>query len=153
MVIDQILNCDIQGLMKRPYLAAKVTELFILQLHELTQPQASARLELLSQQDITALNHAKVYLEKHFKEGCTILKLSKIVGLNRLKLKTGFKLAYSETIFEYLTKVRMREAEHLLKNTSLSISDIANCVGYKHSQHFAKAFKKQYGVTPKNSRN
>lgn len=149
VVIEQILNCRIEGIMKRPYLAAKVTELFILQLHELTNTTIDPKLELLSSHDITALTEARNYIKKNLREGCTILQLSKIVGLNRLKLKNGFKLTYGETIFEYLTKARMREAECLLKNTNLSIAEIANRVGYKHSQHFAKAFRKQYGVPPK----
>jgi AraC-like DNA-binding protein len=149
IVIEQILNCHIEGIMKRPYLAAKVTELFILQLHELTDTTIDPKLELLSSHDIAALTEARNYIKNNLREGCTILQLSKVVGLNRLKLKNGFKLTYGETIFEYLTKVRMREAEQLLKNTTLLIGEIANRVGYKHSQHFAKTFHKLYGVLPK----
>jgi AraC-like DNA-binding protein len=149
VVIEQILNCNIEGIMRRPYLAAKVTELFILQLHELTDTTIDPKLESLSSNDISALAEARKYIKKNMREGCTILQLSKVVGLNRFKLKMGFKLIYEETIFEYLTKVRMREAEHLLKNTNLLIGEIANRVGYNHSQHFAKAFRKQCGMLPK----
>ncbi|RAV99506.1 helix-turn-helix transcriptional regulator [Pseudochryseolinea flava] len=148
-VIEQITNCQIERIMKRPYLAAKVTELFILQLHELTNTAVDPRLELLAPQDLSGLNKARAYIRENYKDGCTILELSKVVGLNRLKLKTGFKLAFGDTIFEYLTKVRMQEANRLLKTTTLPISEIANLVGYKHSQHFAKAFKKHFRVLPR----
>lgn len=49
---------------------------------------------------------------------------------------------------EYLLQERMKIAESLLRNTSFSISIVASKVGYINFSHFAKAFKKEFGVSP-----
>jgi AraC-like DNA-binding protein len=148
VVIQQIVNCKIEGIMKRPYLAAKVMELFILQLQELTESSFLAKPSTVSELELRALSEAKDYIHQNLNSNCTIAHIAKAVGLNTLKLKTGFKQIYGDTVFEYLTKARMQEAVRLLMNTNLQIGEVANSVGYKHSQHFAKAFKKQFGVLP-----
>ena len=149
VVIQQIVNCRIEGIMKRPYLAAKVTELFILQLQELTETSLLAKPNSFSEQQMRVLEAAKEYIHQHLKGDCTIAHIAKAAGMNTLKLKTGFKQTYGYTVFEYHTKARMQEAVHLLMNTNLQIGEVANRVGYKHSQHFAKAFKKHIGTLPR----
>ena len=48
---------------------------------------------------------------------------------------------------------RMIKAAELLKLTSLSIADIGSAVGYENQLHFSRAFKKKYGVPPREWRN
>ena len=64
------------------------------------------------------------------------------------RLKKGFKLKFSTTIFKFITDRRMELALEMLKFTNMPIAEIANNVGYKHSQHFSKVFKNKYGVNP-----
>jgi AraC-like DNA-binding protein len=40
----------------------------------------------------------------------------------------------------------------LLKNTDLSISEIAVAVGFEDSNYFSRAFKRSYGLTPREHR-
>ena len=44
---------------------------------------------------------------------------------------------------------RMTKAAELLKLTELSINDISNAVGYPNQLHFSRAFKKTYGIPPR----
>ena len=52
----------------------------------------------------------------------------------------------------YLTKVRMEHAIELLKHTEDKSYIIAEKVGYTEANYFSYAFKKYYGVSPKNYR-
>ena len=54
---------------------------------------------------------------------------------------------------EYMTMLRIERAKDLLKNTPVSISDIAMNVGYNSFQYFSLIFKKKTGVSPKDFRN
>ena len=48
----------------------------------------------------------------------------------------------------YITEVRMEKAREHLKDTDLSVIEIAENVGYEDSQYFFRVFKKTTGVTP-----
>ena len=48
---------------------------------------------------------------------------------------------------------RMLKATELLKLTSLSIAEIGSAVGYENQLHFSRAFKRIYGISPREWRN
>ena len=56
---------------------------------------------------------------------------------------------YHITIYGYVQKLRLEEANLLLKEKNLTIGEIAKKVGYRHQGHFSKLFFATYGVYPK----
>jgi AraC-like DNA-binding protein len=56
------------------------------------------------------------------------------------------------TIFEYVRSRRMEEAQRMLRAGKLSVTEIAFEVGYEYSCNFSVAYKRHYGVTPKEER-
>ena len=61
------------------------------------------------------------------------------------KLKTLTSLAGNE----FIRSIRLQQAKILLETTSLNVSEIAYQVGFNDPAYFTRAFKKQYGRTPK----
>ncbi len=59
-----------------------------------------------------------------------------------------FKQNIGKTVMQVVLELRMDRAEHLLTNTSMSISKIADECGYLNLQHFSMAFKKFTDTTP-----
>lgn len=59
-----------------------------------------------------------------------------------------FAIAWGKTVFEYLRETRLRTAMHLLSTTSMSISDVADEIGFSSAANFATAFREQLGVSP-----
>lgn len=53
---------------------------------------------------------------------------------------------------QYLQQVRIDNAKELLKNTNLSISEVAASVGYSDSSYFTAQFKKSISLPPKEYR-
>ena len=49
--------------------------------------------------------------------------------------------------------MRMGKAKTLLKNTSMTVENIADSVGYQNVEHFNRMFKKKYDMTPIQFRN
>jgi AraC-like DNA-binding protein len=44
----------------------------------------------------------------------------------------------------------MERAKYLLMDSGKSISEVSDEIGYKNPQHFTVAFKKKFGLSPKN---
>ena len=92
---------------------------------------------------------AKDILLSNYVNPPTINTLAKQCATNECKLKRAFKAVYKTTIYSYIQRLRLERANLLLKEESLSIKEVANSVGYRHSGYFAKLFFKTYGVYPK----
>jgi AraC-like DNA-binding protein len=78
--------------------------------------------------------------------------LARRVGMSESKLKRAFKEHFGATVFEYGLECRMRHALELLRTNSLSICQIAECVGYQHQTSFTAAFRDHFGFLPSEAR-
>ena len=58
------------------------------------------------------------------------------------------KRVTGQPFIRLLTNIRLENAELLLRDTTLPISDIAAAVGYESSEHFIRTFRKSKGMTP-----
>ena len=67
--------------------------------------------------------------------------------------RSGFARLFKEMLdtsfFDYLTRLRMRNARELLATTNLAVPMVAQKIGYQSDLSFVKAFKKLHGVTPR----
>ena len=69
-------------------------------------------------------------------------------GFSEDYLSKLFKREAGENISSYITCLRLNHACRLLKNTQLTISEIALACGYSSSNYFCRSFKKQLELTP-----
>jgi len=65
----------------------------------------------------------------------------------------AFKKVTGFTFVEYINNLRIREAQKLLDETALNISEIAKIVGFQSNTHFGRVFKSITGNTPREYRN
>ena len=71
-----------------------------------------------------------------------------MVYLNPAYFSTLFKKVTGQNFVDYLQKVRIKEAQNLLSNTHMPISEIAEKTGYKSAHYFSKVFLKAVGIKP-----
>ncbi len=91
---------------------------------------------------------ARRVIEQTIDQPLTIKELSRKVAMNECYLKKGFKALFAKTIHEYQQELRISKAKELLKMQGLSVSDVANSLGYSSISHFSTAFKKATGMKP-----
>lgn len=96
---------------------------------------------------------ASEYIANHFRENVTLNSVAKEVGLSPNYLSSKFREIAGLGLHEYLTFVRLEEAASLLVNSKLSITEVALECGFSSGNYFNSAFKKTYGVTPREYRN
>ncbi len=92
------------------------------------------------------------YLEEHFDDQIRIPDLARLVRWSEPHFKQVFKSETGIPPGEYLQRIRIRKASELLKNSALSIAEIAWRTGFTSPGYFATVFKKHRGDTPGQTR-
>ena len=129
----------------------KVLEL-LLYLGGLQDAPKNSLTEYQSEQ-IEIIREIHKQLQEHMDQRFTIESLSKQYLINPTTLKTMFKSVYGTSIAAHMKEHRMEKAAELLRETNLSIAEIAGSVGYDSQSKFTAAFKAYWGKLPKDYRN
>ncbi|YAF95600.1 MAG: helix-turn-helix transcriptional regulator [Nodularia sp. CChRGM 3473] len=149
-VLLQLLNSPYQGMVQRIFLESKVLELLALQLAQMLEAeQRSKTIINLKAPDVERIHRAKEILINQYDNPPTLLDLARKVGVNDNKLKLGFRQVFGTTVFGYLHNYRMEMAQMLLQEGTQSVAEVASHVGYSNPGHFAAAFKRKFGISPK----
>lgn len=144
----QIKNCRLTGLALTSYVTAKGYEALSLILEYIERCQGSRRESRISLYDRELIDRARTILEEQIRQPPSIRELSYLLGMNQQKLMTLFKQTVGTTIYGYVKRIRMERAAVLIKQTDLTIAQIAREVGYHGDGHFQQAFVSVYGITP-----
>mgnify|MGYP001214515674 CR=1 FL=1 len=91
-------------------------------------------------------------IRKRYAEDLTLPDIAKEVYLSPNYMAAMFKKETGETVNDYMTRVRIERAKRLLLDPALSVTDVADAVGYRDSNYFSKLFKKMTGYSPKEYR-
>ena len=86
-------------------------------------------------------------------EELSISTLKQAFGLSEHTITEQIRSGSGMTFKQYLNSIRLTESKRLLKETTLSISEIAYQVGYKNVSHFNRVFKSSEGLAPGAFRN
>lgn len=88
------------------------------------------------------------YLSTRYMNKVTLGGISEKFYISPFYLSRMFKKTTGFTFVEYLNSLRIREAQQLLKESQLNVSEIADKVGYDSQTHFGRVFKKLTGMSP-----
>ena len=88
------------------------------------------------------------YIQFNYFHDVSIDDIAKAVGVSRSHLYRVFMANVGQSPIDYLTNYRISEACYLLKNSQLSIAEIAVSVGFFDQFYFSRVFKKAKGVPP-----
>ncbi len=88
------------------------------------------------------------YINLNYSNPLSTEELSKITNLSKYYFCRLFKEITHLTPIDYINKFRVEKALELIKNTNLSISEIAFEVGFNNVSYFIKIFKEYMGMTP-----
>ena len=98
------------------------------------------------------IGHAIAYIRRHYSESLTLKMLSDFCHCSTSYMSHQFKKTTGRTLKAFVNEVRIEQAKTLLKDTDMSITDIANAIGYKDSNYFSRVFSESVGVTARNFR-
>ncbi|MDT0642802.1 helix-turn-helix domain-containing protein [Zunongwangia sp. F363] len=95
------------------------------------------------------LNQATaVIVENASKDQFGVSELAEQLNMSRSNLLRKIKKATSLSASQFIRQVRLEIAMEMLKETSLTVSEISYKVGFGSSSYFIKCFREQYGYPP-----
>ncbi|NQN50073.1 AraC family transcriptional regulator [Streptococcus suis] len=100
----------------------------------------------------TYVHHAIKIIHSQYNSPVKVSAIAEKLALSRSYLYKIFKQETGYSIKDYIVQVKMNHACQLLANPDLSITEIANSVGYQDPLTFSSAFKNQYHQSPSDYR-
>lgn len=98
------------------------------------------------------IKKALEYIHDSPEKPWTIENLAENIGMSRAAFSKKFTSLVGETVFTYLSNLRVQKAKEMIITTNEFIDDIALSVGYESERAFTKTFNKYVGMTPKQFR-
>lgn len=117
--------------------------LFLLQIPKVNEETAGSK-------DESRMQKATAYIHKNFKENISEYDVAKQVDLSVNYFSTLFKKKTGYSFSAYISDLRLNYARNLIESKHMvKVSEIARMVGFYSDSYFIKAFKRKFGVTPR----
>lgn len=108
--------------------------------------------------DFSEIKHSDViyrimeYIKSNYSKKITLEEITAQVYLSGPHISGMFRKETGQTISEYIQHVRIEKSKLLLRQTAMSLADIAAMCGFEDQSYFSRVFKKQTGISPKKYR-
>lgn len=107
------------------------------------------RIDQVDHETTQAIIRSMDYIRAHYSEPLKRQELAESVSLSINHFSFLFKQYSGYSPMQYITRVRLDNAKHMLRNSSLPISEIALRVGFQDPLYFARVFAKETGFSPR----
>ena len=92
------------------------------------------------------------FIERHYGQPVSLADIAGAAGVSKAECGRVFRSVLGTTPYAYLTEHRVRCAADMIREGSMSMTDIAHACGFGSASHFSKAFKEAMGVSPREYR-
>lgn len=92
---------------------------------------------------------ARVVVARHYRRRLTLPAVAGALASSPRQLQRAYEQFGQHSFHEDLLERRMAAgAALLIEQPALAVADVARLVGYRHASHFARAFRRRYGMAP-----
>src|SRR5688500_6771760 len=103
--------------------------------------------------DYVKIKKEKEFIEEHFQQKITLDELASMFSPERKNPGRRFKKATSNTVVEYIQRVKIEAAKMSLESSRENVNEVMYKVGYTDTKAFRTTFKKFTGLSPVQYRN
>jgi YesN/AraC family two-component response regulator len=137
----------------KPYSEHEVLARVFVQMHQTMVGQRaieSAGEKAFPEEQLFA--RALAILDRRMSDPPSLIELAAELGTNERKLTDIFRQRLGLTVFDYFSELRLETARHLLDGSGMKVQAIASHVGYRNAGDFTRAFRRHYGLSPRDYR-
>ena len=91
---------------------------------------------------------AQEFIEKNYQDKITVEQLTAMLALSRRNFERRFKKATSNTVNEYIQRVKIEMAKMSLELSRENVNEVMYNVGYNDTKAFRNTFKRITGLSP-----
>lgn len=99
------------------------------------------------------IKKAQEFIEKNVQEKISVDQLASMLSLGRRNLERRFKKATSNSLVEYMQRVKVEAAKQRFETSAENVNEVMYNVGYNDPKAFRTTFKRFTGLSPVNYRN
>jgi len=118
-------------------------------LHSFLRQEQASLPRTIKKNDLESMQHIEHILSSRLEGFPSLESLAHEVFMSTSKLKNLFKQIYGFTLYDYYNKNRLQRAKEMLITGQCSIKQAGSEIGFSNLSHFAKAFKKEFGILPR----
>lgn len=133
-------------------LSAAISEMFVYERIRNEQDHQRVPLKHVLGTHQPKLQEIVALMEANLEEPIDLDELADYVDLSRRQLERLFQKYLNSTPSRYYLKLRLIRARQLLKQTSMSLIELATVCGFVSTPHFSKCYREQFGVPPSDER-
>jgi LacI family transcriptional regulator len=112
--------------------------------HVMMRRSTAVKVALESAEVGTALS----FIHRHRSRQFSVDDVAREAGVSRRNLEVKFRKAVGRTILDEIQRVRLDHAKRMLRETELTIPQVAKASGYNSASYLTQVFRKEVGVTP-----
>ena len=139
---------DIYGARNDETAPIKIISLFLKIWSLVYENSEIATMPKVRNDDLTIIKNMVGYIQKYYCEKITLDDIAAAGAVGQSKCCKLFDRYIGFTPNAYLIKYRLNQSTWYLKNTDMTITEIAQAVGFSGSSYYAEAFRKWYRVSP-----
>lgn len=98
--------------------------------------------------NIPAILDAVSMMESHIADPLTLAQLSAVSGISSRQMTRLFRENLKRSPMAYYRELRLDKAQNLLRNSPLSLTEIALATGFASSSHFSRVYAASFGKPP-----
>ncbi|MGZ5134398.1 MAG: helix-turn-helix transcriptional regulator, partial [Flavitalea sp.] len=102
----------------------------------------------LKKNHLITIERAKEFITQEFANDISLMDIAAYCHVSPFHFSRIFKIFTSYSPHQFLLNIRLKNAELLLKNTSLPVADVAFSSGFNSIQYFTTAFRQKYNCPP-----
>lgn len=142
LALRSLLHPPVSDNLLPVYCHSKVTEIITLLFSGLYPAPRPAW-----QQEMQDIYH---YILEHFLDIQSLSDVARHFSLTEYQIKQQLRLQYDTTLYELVQERKMAHAMQLFQQTDMHVNEVAWLMGYSNASNFIQAFKRRFGITPRN---
>lgn len=140
------------GVLQRLHLESRAIGIVLDALATLTQHGDAGRIGGGAAADLRRLGRVRERLDEESGDIPPLSDLARDAGVSMRTLQRRFVEAYGMTVLDYARRRRLELARELLERDDVSVAQAAHAAGYAHPANFATAFRRHFGMMPREAR-
>jgi AraC-like DNA-binding protein len=136
--------------LRKLFFESRAVEIVVEALFAITQaaPQVPTT-TVLSRLDRLRLARARDFIAENLAEPLNLPTIARAAGINSSGLQRLFQLSEGASVFDYIRRSRLDTAYHALVSGEMAVAHASALAGYSRPENFATAFRRQFGMTPR----